>query len=275
KEIHPTSFSSGALDSLAAVLNILGVNETEMEPEDLGSGTGFSNNSLFLSMNEGAKAIRKLFFYSWLLSQLLRVISLLDDFPLQESLFFVFQCGLNIEAWSECAIRETLEETGLKIKNVSFATVVNAVVIEEDYHYITIFMRGEIDTSYMREPKNLEPDKCEGMSNLVSKTFYHCWDWYNWESDTFKYPLFEPLRIAREQGYQLFDTVAYGHHNSTLFVQEEVLIACEDEMEEEIRVRVLCVSRKRKRAREIKSKTLHMAEKLSEYARSKGMRSFH
>jgi len=79
------------------------------------------------------------------------------------------------------------------------------VVIEEDYHYITIFMRGEIDTSYMREPKNLEPDKCEG------------WDWYNWESDTFKYPLFEPLRIAREQGYQLFDTVAYGHHNSTLF----------------------------------------------------------
>lgn len=58
KEIHPTSFSSGALDSLAAVLNILGVNETEMEPEDLGSGTDFSNNSLFLSMNEGANDIR-------------------------------------------------------------------------------------------------------------------------------------------------------------------------------------------------------------------------
>lgn len=43
------------------------------------------------------------------------------------------------------------------------------------------------------------------------------WDWYNWESDMFKYPLFEPLRIAREQGYQLFDTDTYGHHNSTLF----------------------------------------------------------
>ena len=61
KEIHPTSFSSGALDSLAAVLNILGVNETEMEPEDLGSGTDFSNNSLFLAMNEGAKAIRYIY----------------------------------------------------------------------------------------------------------------------------------------------------------------------------------------------------------------------
>lgn len=66
------------------------------------------------------------------------------------------------EEWSECAIRETLEETGLKIKNVSFATVVNAVVTEADYHYITIFMKGEIDTSHVQEPENLEPDKCEG-----------------------------------------------------------------------------------------------------------------
>ena len=49
-----------------------------------------------------------------------------------------------------------------------------------------------------------------------------------------------------------------------------MLIACEDEMEEEIRVRALCVSRKRKRAQEIKSnqEALHMAEKLSEYSKS-------
>ncbi|XP_068752572.1 nucleotide triphosphate diphosphatase NUDT15-like [Montipora capricornis] len=109
------------------------------------------------------------------------------------------------EGWSECAIRETLEETGLKIKNVSFATVVNAMVIEEDYHYITIFMKGEIDINYLREPQNLEPEKCEG------------WNWYDWELETFPYPLFEPLRIAREQGYQLFDSVEHGHRNSTLF----------------------------------------------------------
>ena len=55
-----------------------------------------------------------------------------------------------------------MEETGLKIKNVSFATVVNAVVTEAEYHYITIFMKGEIDTSHVQEPENLEPDKCEG-----------------------------------------------------------------------------------------------------------------
>ena len=72
------------------------------------------------------------------------------------------------EEWSECAIRETLEETGLKIKNVSLATIVNAVVPKEDYHYITIFMKGEIDVSHIREPENLEPDKCDGKTNKCS-----------------------------------------------------------------------------------------------------------
>ena len=50
-----TSSSSGALDSLAAVLKTLGVNDTEMEPDDLGSGTGFSNMSFFLAIKEVRK----------------------------------------------------------------------------------------------------------------------------------------------------------------------------------------------------------------------------
>ena len=75
--------------------------------------------------------------------------------------------------------------------------------------------------------------------------------------------------------FKNFVTCGVISFKTCLVVQDEVLIACEDEMEEEIRVRALCVSRKRKRAREIKSnqEALHMAEKLSEYARSKGMRS--
>lgn len=107
------------------------------------------------------------------------------------------------EEWAECAVRETLEETGLKIKNVSFGTVVNAVVSEEDYHYITIFMKGEIDDSHAKEPENLEPDKCEG------------WGWYDW--DTFPTPLFEPLRMAKLQGYQPFNDGMHGHIKSALF----------------------------------------------------------
>ena len=43
-----TSSSSGALDSLAAVLKTLGVKDTEIEPHDLTSATGLSNISFFL-----------------------------------------------------------------------------------------------------------------------------------------------------------------------------------------------------------------------------------
>lgn len=78
----------------------------------------------------------------------------------------MFYFVVNSEEWHECAVRETLEETGVKIKNVSFATAVNAIVVEQDYHYITIFMKGEIDMSHAREPENLEPDKCEGNLRL-------------------------------------------------------------------------------------------------------------
>ena len=66
------------------------------------------------------------------------------------------------ETWEECASRETLEETGLSITGVTFDTVINAVIEEEGYHYVVIFMRGEIDLSKQREPENLEPNKCEG-----------------------------------------------------------------------------------------------------------------
>jgi len=43
----PTSSSSGAFDSLAAVLNGLGVNDTWIHPDSLGAGTGLSNKSHF------------------------------------------------------------------------------------------------------------------------------------------------------------------------------------------------------------------------------------
>ena len=44
------------------------------------------------------------------------------------------------EEFAECAARETLEETGLEVKDVKFVTATNDVFEAEKKHYITIFM---------------------------------------------------------------------------------------------------------------------------------------
>ncbi|XP_046559066.1 LOW QUALITY PROTEIN: uncharacterized protein LOC124268092 [Haliotis rubra] len=96
------------------------------------------------------------------------------------------------ESWEECGAREVLEETGLSLKGVRYCTVVNALKREENYHYITLFVRGEVDLSYKAEPENMEPTKCLG------------WEWVEWD----KFPplenLFCPLRVLRNQNYNLF-----------------------------------------------------------------------
>jgi 8-oxo-dGTP diphosphatase len=93
------------------------------------------------------------------------------------------------ESWVECAIRETLEETGLHIGNLRFGHVTNDIMKESGKHYVTIFMMGEVitvedlynvhgddgmDANRVRNaqslrPVNLEPHKCDG------------WDSYSWE----------------------------------------------------------------------------------------------
>eukprot|EP00571_Detonula_confervacea_P000316 CAMPEP_0172331204 /NCGR_PEP_ID=MMETSP1058-20130122/61808_1 /TAXON_ID=83371 /ORGANISM="Detonula confervacea, Strain CCMP 353" /LENGTH=175 /DNA_ID=CAMNT_0013048463 /DNA_START=95 /DNA_END=622 /DNA_ORIENTATION=+ len=72
------------------------------------------------------------------------------------------------ETWEECAIRETLEETGLKIDSVRFGHVTNDSMREERKHYVTIFMMGECVCPDTR-PQNLEPLKCDG------------WESFSWE----------------------------------------------------------------------------------------------
>lgn len=47
------------------------------------------------------------------------------------------------ESWEECAAREVLEETGLEVFGLRFATAVNSI-FAPDKHYVTIFMRGEV-----------------------------------------------------------------------------------------------------------------------------------
>ncbi|MGG6496684.1 UNVERIFIED_CONTAM: NUDIX domain-containing protein, partial [Bacteroidetes bacterium 56_B9] len=72
------------------------------------------------------------------------------------------------ETFSSCAIREVLEETGLRIKEPEFLTATNDIMETENKHYVTIFMCCEREDEE-QEAENLEVEKCEG------------WEWVSWE----------------------------------------------------------------------------------------------
>jgi len=88
------------------------------------------------------------------------------------------------EEWAECAIRETMEETWLKIKNIEFFAVTNDVFKLERKHYITIFIKSDFD-SWILEIK--EPDKCEK------------WEWF--EFDKLPENLFLPIENVIKEWY--------------------------------------------------------------------------
>ncbi|KAI2620417.1 NUDIX hydrolase domain-like protein [Hypoxylon sp. NC1633] len=72
------------------------------------------------------------------------------------------------ESLLECAERETLEETGLKVKGQRVVAVTNDVFDPSTKHYITVFVacRRENEGD---EPQSLEPEKCES------------WHWIGWD----------------------------------------------------------------------------------------------
>ena len=69
------------------------------------------------------------------------------------------------ETFEECAKREILEETGLIIKNIKFATITNDMFPETTKHYITVYLTAEIESG---EVELKEPNKCEK------------WEWFEW-----------------------------------------------------------------------------------------------
>ena len=68
------------------------------------------------------------------------------------------------ETLEECVKRELFEETDLIAESIKKLWFTNDIHLQEDKHYITIFM---IVDKFSGELKNLEPDKCE------------CWQWFD------------------------------------------------------------------------------------------------
>jgi ADP-ribose pyrophosphatase YjhB (NUDIX family)/RimJ/RimL family protein N-acetyltransferase len=96
------------------------------------------------------------------------------------------------ETFEECATREVLEETGLRIEELVFVAITNDTFKEDGKHYVSVFMRAELTTDQMI--KNLEPHKNEE------------WRWFSLED--MPEPLFLPLA-------QLLDGKAYGKYTKT------------------------------------------------------------
>lgn len=95
------------------------------------------------------------------------------------------------ESFEDCARRETLEETGIEIKNIRFLLVANLRhYVGKHYAHITLTADW-----YRGEPRALEPDKSEQ------------WQWF--AIDSMPTPIFETGRIsfdAYKTGRQYYDS---------------------------------------------------------------------
>ncbi|GMM86797.1 NUDIX hydrolase [Pseudoalteromonas sp. MTN2-4] len=87
------------------------------------------------------------------------------------------------EEIAACAIRETLEETGLKVSDVSQLGFSNDVFNPLNKHYVTLYV---VANGVEREPEIMEPNKCLG------------WQWF--ALDELPKPLFLSLENFLKQG---------------------------------------------------------------------------
>ncbi len=92
------------------------------------------------------------------------------------------------ESWKDCAIRETKEEAGIDIGNISFLTATNDIFHDEAKHYITIFMKADLLSG---EPNIMEPEKCTEIG------------WFSW--DCLPRPLFIPMQNLVDSGIDPFE----------------------------------------------------------------------
>ncbi|MES2615010.1 MAG: NUDIX domain-containing protein [Bdellovibrionota bacterium] len=80
------------------------------------------------------------------------------------------------ETFEECSKREVMEETGIILNNAEVIAVTNNIktMQNENIHNVSIIL---LSRQFSGEPKNMEPEKCEG------------WNWFNLEQ--LPKPIFE------------------------------------------------------------------------------------
>ena len=86
------------------------------------------------------------------------------------------------EEWADCAARECLEETGLRVDPRVGRHVATANNVIEGRHYITLFIRFDVDVASVGTPQVQEPDKCE------------CWKWVVYSAAQVPQPRLPPLQ---------------------------------------------------------------------------------
>jgi 8-oxo-dGTP diphosphatase len=90
------------------------------------------------------------------------------------------------ESIEDCAVREVLEETGLRIKNIRCGPYTNDIFEAEGRHYITLFVVADYDSG---QPTVKEPQKCAE------------WQWSEWPPKL--QPQFLPIRNLLRQNFRL------------------------------------------------------------------------
>lgn len=69
------------------------------------------------------------------------------------------------ESFEACAVRETLEETGLRIISPLFTGVTNSIFTDDNKHYVSIFMKARYPID--QKIRTCEPDKVDS------------WQWFS------------------------------------------------------------------------------------------------
>lgn len=90
------------------------------------------------------------------------------------------------ESPQACALRETLEETGVTITDITFCALTNDIFEAEEKHYVTIWMEGKYAAGEARVNSSREASAVE---------------WFSW--DALPTPRFLPFENLLAQGYVL------------------------------------------------------------------------